>query len=135
VVWKPGSWDTSVHRLYAPRFKGLAREAKKCTRFYIWMFRVLCTVGSLVLVQRLCAWLLMNFKFQKSDVIPMFMRVGFYALRLKKWTAQHFLGVGFYASKHLYACIPIFLCTRPYVSMLEYLSILVTLCFYAHVKL
>jgi hypothetical protein len=65
----------------------------------------------------------------------MFMRVGFYALRLKKWTAQHFLGVGFYASKHLYACIPIFLCTRPYVSMLEYLSILVTLCFYAHVKL
>ena len=40
--------------------------------------------------------------------------------------------VGFYALKHLYARIPIFLYTRPYVSMLEH--ILVSLCFYAHVK-
>ena len=113
VVWKPGSWDTHVHRLYAPRFKGLARKAKKCTRFYTWMFRVLCTVGSMVLVQRLCAWLLMNFKFQKSDVIPMFMRVGFYALRLKKCTAQHFLR----------SCV--------YVSMLRNICMLVSLYFYA----
>ena len=45
------------------------------------------------------------------------------------------MSVGFYAPKHLYAHIPMFICTGPYVSMLEYLSILVTLCFYAHVIL
>ena len=45
------------------------------------------------------------------------------------------MSVGFYAPKHLYARIPIFLYTRPYVSMLDHLSILVSLGFYAHVKL
>ena len=60
-----------------------------------------------------------NFKFKKIDcsTFSMVMRVGFYAL------------------KHLYAHIPMFLYTRPYVYMLDHLSILVSLGFYAHVKL
>ena len=55
--------------------------------------------------------------------------------KMDRSTFSMLIHVGFYGLKHLYAHIPIFLYTHPYVSMVNHLSILVSLGFYAYVKL